>query len=94
MKNYLIILLLTFIYQGNLIAVEKKNCNLIKKWSAKMACKTKNLTSSVKNAGKSVLPEKLKTKKIKILPDAASEKIKAFKEKKTMADWFKKKEQK
>ena len=94
MKIYLIILLLTFVYQGSLTAAEKKDCSQLKKWSAKMACKTKNLTSGVKNAGKSVLPEKLKTKKIKILPDAASEKIKAFKEKKTMAEWFKKKEKK
>ena len=92
MKNFIIILLLTFVYQGNLIAAEKKDCSQFKKWSAKMTCKTKNLTSGVKNAGKSVLPEKLKTKKIKIIPDAASKKIKAFKEKKTMADWFKKKE--
>jgi hypothetical protein len=92
MKNYLIILLLTFVYHGNLIAAEKKDCSQLKKWSAKITCKTKNLTSGVKNAGKSVLPEKLKTKKIKIIPDAASKKFKAFKEKKTMADWFKKKE--
>ena len=92
MKIYLIILLLTFVYQGSLTAAEKKDCSQLKKWSAKMACKTKNLTSGVKNAGKSVLPEKLKTKKIKILPSAASKKIESFKEKKTIADWFKKKE--
>ena len=92
MKNYLIILLLTFFYQGNLIAAEKKNCSQVKKWSEKIACKTKNLTSNVKNAGKSLLPEKLKTKKVKILPNSTSSKIVSFKEKKTMADWFKKKE--
>ena len=91
MKNYFIILILILIYQGNLIAGEKKDCSQLK-FSAKIACNAKNLTSGVKSAGKSILPEKLKTKKISILPDAASKKIEAFKEKKTIADWFKKKE--
>tara|TARA_B100000795_G_scaffold190959_1_gene145541 strand:+ start:506 stop:766 length:261 start_codon:yes stop_codon:yes gene_type:complete len=85
MKKYLIILLFTFIYQNNLIAEEKKDCSELKKWSSKMACKTKMFTGGVKKAGNSVLPEKMKIKKFTIIP-------KAFSEKKTLADFFKKKE--
>ena len=61
-----------------------------------MSCKAGALTISVKegvkNTSKSILPEKFETNKIKIIPNSVSDNVKSFSEKKTLADFFKKKD--
>ena len=93
MNKYLIFFLIITLYQNNLKADEKKNCAIYKKWSSKyMSCKAKTVTGGLKKVGSSLLPEKMKDKKIKIVPKSVSDKVKSFSEKKTLMDLLKKKE--
>ena len=93
MNKYLIFFLVITLYQSSLIAGEKKDCTIYKKWSSKyMSCKTKTLTGGLKKVGSSLLPEKIKDKKIKIVPNSVSDKVRSFSEKKTLMELLKKKE--
>ena len=97
MKKYLILLVAIFAFQTNINAKEKIDCSMHLKWSIQyMSCKAGALTISVKegvkNTSKSILPEKFETNKIKIIPNSVSDNVKSFSEKKTLADFFKKKD--
>ena len=84
MKKIAILIIFLF-FNNNLIADEKIDCTKLKKITEKISCKTKSIGSKIKNTSKKIVPEKIRNKKINLLP-------KSFSEKKTLADFFKKKE--
>tara|TARA_B110000438_G_scaffold249117_1_gene252212 strand:+ start:253 stop:546 length:294 start_codon:yes stop_codon:yes gene_type:complete len=96
MKKITLICIAILLIQNNSFAEEKINCKDLKKISQKIACKAKSVTkgiggavkkvgSGVKRVGSDLVPEKLKNKNKKV-------KKNSFSNKKTLADFFKKKD--
>jgi|TARA_B110001450_G_scaffold195548_1_gene183939 hypothetical protein len=86
MKILSIFICVFALLQTSIKAEEKINCSKLEKLGDRISCRGKLLTSGIKKTGSNLLPEKIKEKKIKIgMPKSISEK-------KTLADFFKKKD--